>query len=153
MSFMHQGLSRNTALIAGIALCVACLYIVLTYRFASLELEVQLQKKEDASLAVSLWRYGTIQSVNRDNGTFVVSTESRFRPGAGYISLLIHVRPDTFIAEQQLIRSGDVYTDLSAPEKRSIDNLTPGAQVALLLDNARNREGIEARVVLFGSPL
>ncbi len=146
---------KNIAPIIIIALCVAFAYTALVGRSAYVEAELQLQraKRVKNEIATSLWRYGTVESVDAARGVLLLSMESRFYPNADYVRVVIQLDNETIIAKQELIRASGVATGLTTPEPSSIDALTPGTNVALLLENDSELQRIKAKVVLFGSPL
>lgn len=146
---------KNLLLILGVAFCVALLYTILVSRSALVEMQLQLNrvKRIESALATSLWRYGTIESLDATRGTVTISIENRFYPDAGYLRVLAYVGNETIIAKQDLVSSGNVYTGLTAPEPSTFAALRPGTKVALLLENNSVRKAIEAKIILFGSPL
>lgn len=146
--------SRHVVLVLCIAFFVMFGYAFFIGRLTYLDMQLRFESVKDIYLETSLWRFGTVESIDIENGRMIVSAENRSYPNAPHNRLRVVLRDDTFIAKQELIREDSgVYVGLTQPTPASAQDLSAGTNVALLLDTSSNVGTIEALVVLFGSPL
>ena len=139
----------SCSLVGGLA------YGVLFYRSVYQEARKQLatELSVQTRLAASLWRYGFVESVDMEKGTFIARVEDRSSTEEEQILLLIRTTGESRIAEQRLVRSGDTYSELGETRPATLADLRPDMRIAVLLENRPEEKALVAQVVLFGNPL
>lgn len=150
-----MGLSSKTWGIAFIALGVACATSLIVFRAHIVQNTVTAERNArlEHALAFSLWRYGTIESVNAGDASFIVSVSQDFSASAGDRRIRVYATADTQIARQELVEENGAFVGLTPIEQGSFSSLRPGMRVALVLENQTEKERLVARTILFGNPL
>jgi hypothetical protein len=146
-----------TALIAIATLCalVAGLVIVIfVYRTNAANYYLQLTRERQLLHTASVLRYGVVESAHPEFNAIVVRLANNFSPNAEPRLVTIQILPLTRISRQDMEQQNGVYYSLGPLLPASIADLTPGSNVALLLDTeSGDSQRVVARVILTGNPL
>ena len=100
----------------------------------------------------TLW-HGTIESVNAAQNTISARFINQFISASDGVTLTLHVTPETLIARQELIRSGDEYIGFEDKIAGNFSDLTPGTRIVTLIENDIPTQKVIANIILFGNPL